>query len=680
MLRNPMGVLLAALVVVNLPSANSALCMGPPTPRRSRSGIPRRGKSAVPKPSGPRFRLPKVTLPQPEELLESVKDAAATFRPLQVLTGFVLALMLVGGSIVATGRIVGDFLAEDGRGEVIERAILFGAILGDVQSAYVEKGVDVDRLFQTGVNAMLNSLDPYSTYENARQAEDLNVRTTGRYGGVGLTIARSGDEVVVLGALEGYAFDAGVRPGDRINEIDGVLIKSSTPLDEVKEMLRGEPGTGVELVLSRGGSPKPVFSLLVPRKLVRLPDVSLCTVMRPGVGYIKLDGFSEGTAEELAQGIESLQSSAELSSLVIDLRDNPGGLLDAAVSVAQQFVPQGTEIVSTSGRLYGEDATLTYRSSRPPLVSPSTKLVLLVNGNTASAAEIVSGAVQDTDRGVVVGQRTFGKGLVQVVEPLPGGGSLKLTVAKYFTPSGRCIQALSYSSNVRPAPAESETDEDTEDGFESSGRTLSSGSIAKPVAKDTKVYSTIHGRPVQGGGGIAPDVVSVPMPIGALERSLLQRGAFFKYADEWLQRHKGVPTAQERALAQEDTYRDFVQFARSQFLNKKGEDQLTLQDPTLNRQLKLLEKALNSKEEKTRSSKQLQVLRKLLVDEELAQFQTQKEAILLDVREAVLGRLTSPSIRLRSTLSTDPQVIAALNLVADDSRYYQILQSPARPS
>ena len=161
---------------------------------------------------------------------------------------------------------------------------------------------------------------------------------------------------------------------------------------------------------------------------------------RDGVGYIKLEGFSEGTAEETARAIRRLQADGtHLKALVLDLRDNPGGLLDAAVAVSQQLVPEGTEIVSTSGRVYGEGTSLSYRSTKPPLLNPRTKLVVLVNSNTASAAEIVTGVVQDTDRGVVVGERTFGKGLVQIVEPLPGGGALKLTVAKYYTPSGRCI-------------------------------------------------------------------------------------------------------------------------------------------------------------------------------------------------------------------------------------------------
>ena len=295
-----------------------------------------------------------------------------------------------------------------------ERAILFGTILENVKAAYVDRNVDIDALFQTGVNSMLSVLDPYSTYENRQQAEDLSLRTTGRYGGVGLTIGKDGDDVLVLGALEGFAFDAGVRPGDRIKSVDGYDVAKLT-VDAVKDKLRGEPGTSVELTVQRDGSPEPTLTIPLPRKLVRLPDVSLATIDREnGIGYMKLDGFSEGAAEETARAITRMQSEREMQALIIDLRDNPGGLLDAAVAVSQQLVPENTEIVSTAGRVYGEGTSLSYRSTKPPMLSPSTRLIMLVNSNTASAAEIVAGVVQDTDRGVVIGERTYGKGLVQV--------------------------------------------------------------------------------------------------------------------------------------------------------------------------------------------------------------------------------------------------------------------------
>jgi C-terminal peptidase prc len=507
--------------------------------------------------------------------VQAVQNAADTVQPLQVLSGFVLAVVLGTGTVVATGNAVSSFLAEDGNGEVLERTLKFGTILENVKAAYVDRDVDLDAIFETGVNSMLSVLDPYSTYENTGQSEDLAVRTTGRYGGVGLTIGKDdNDAVLVLGALEGFAFDAGVRPGDRIVAVDGKNVNELS-VDAVKSMLRGEPGTSIMLTVQRDGSPEPTLVMPVSRKLVRLPDVTLATLDRDGVGYIKLEGFSEGTAEETGRAIRRLQNSdRELKALVLDMRDNPGGLLDAAVAVSQQLVPEGTEIVSTSGRVYGEGTSLSYRSTKPPLLNPRTRLVVLVNANTASAAEIVTGVVQDTDRGVVIGQRTFGKGLVQIVEPLPGGGALKLTVAKYYTPSGRCIQAVSYAggrveasakatggaatlapaaveSNEEPlepgapplAPVAEPSKKDDSKGGKPSKGADPAGAImridpsepSRPQAAsldDGVVYVTAHGRAVKAGGGIAPDVVVEARQLGELERSLLQRGLFFQFAGE----------------------------------------------------------------------------------------------------------------------------------------------------
>ena len=427
------------------PSSTSKTSPSKPKKRSTRGSVS----------DSPRLDLLTVKKALVEDLPTAVKARVAEVRPLQIFSGFALASVLFGGTIVGTANVITEYLQEDENGPVLERTLQFGTILENVMTGYVDQNVDLNKLFETGVNSMLETLDPFSTYENVQASEDLQVRTTGRYGGVGLTIGKGGDEeVLVISALEGFAFDAGVRPGDRILKIDGVRTRDKE-VDEVKNLLRGEPGSSLVLTVQRDGAPEGTLDIQVPRKLVRLPDVTLAAVDRDGVGYMKLEGFSEGTAQETGRAILRMQKEAggELEALIIDMRDNPGGLLDAAVAVSQQLVPEGTEIVSTAGRVYGEGASLSYRSTKPPLLSPRTRVVVLVNPNTASAAEIVTGVVQDTDRGVVVGERTYGKGLVQIVEPLPGGGALKLTVAKYYTPSGRCIQAVDYGGGRLEAKA-----------------------------------------------------------------------------------------------------------------------------------------------------------------------------------------------------------------------------------
>ena len=301
-------------------------------------------KPAVP--SSPRLDLATIQKAALDDVPTAIKGAIAEIRPLQVFSGFALASVLFGGAIVGTGNLISEFLAEDENGPVLERTLQFGTILDNVMSGYVDKDLDLNKLFETGVNSMLETLDPYSTYENVEANEDLQVRTTGRYGGVGLTIGKGADdEVLVISALEGFAFDAGVRPGDRILKVDGTPVKDKST-DEVKTMLRGEPGTSIVLTVQRDGATQESLSIPVARKLVRLPDVTLAAVDREGVGYMKLEGFSEGTASETARAITRMQNEnrGELNALIIDMRDNPGGLLDAAVAVSQQLVPEGTEL------------------------------------------------------------------------------------------------------------------------------------------------------------------------------------------------------------------------------------------------------------------------------------------------------------------------------------------------
>ena len=707
----------------------------PNRPRTASTRKPSANKQTPAKFSLPAFFKPAAPPPPPpfriklDEAVATAKNAVTAIKPVQVLSGFMLAVALGGGTIVATTNAVTGFLSEDGNGEVLERTLKFGTILENVKAAYVDRNVDLDKLFETGVNSMLSVLDPYSTFENTEQSEDLALRTSGRYGGVGLTIGKDDkDQVLVLGALEGFAFDAGVRPGDRIVAIDGKKVEKLS-VDAVKTLLRGEPGTSIMLTVQRDGSTEPELSMPVSRKLVRLPDVTLASMDRDGVGYIKLEGFSEGTAEETARAIRRLQADGtHLKALVLDLRDNPGGLLDAAVAVSQQLVPEGTEIVSTSGRVYGEGTSLSYRSTKPPLLNPRTKLVVLVNSNTASAAEIVTGVVQDTDRGVVVGERTFGKGLVQIVEPLPGGGALKLTVAKYYTPSGRCIQAVTYGggrmeasaakalakdgvstpaggvgdgvtpiiedengplSPIAPAPTSSTSPENKKEGGDSKAsgageeknkagavRRIDPSEPSLPSAsKDDEeyVYVTEHGRKVKAGGGIGPDVLVDARKLGELERSLLQKGLFFDFAGDWLQRHAGSmeQLATSVDTKQDEAYREFETFVRNRASQKEG-----LFEPAgISRQLDALQKSITASggEKRTRSLNELALLRKKLQAEQLDEFRTQKSAIKEDVVEALLGRLTSPSVRLAAQLGTDPQVNFALSIAKDDAKYNEYL-------
>ena len=431
-------------------------------------------------------------------------------------------------------------------------------------------------------------------------------------------------------------------------------------------------------------------------------------------------------------------------------------------------MPENTEIVSTAGRVYGEGTSLSYRSTRPPALSPRTKLVVLVNANTASAAEIVTGVVQDTDRGVVIGQRTFGKGLVQVVEPLPGGASLKLTVAKYYTPSGRCIQAADYTNRRlnklnaaerAEAAATTPLDVGTADSLEGGaapdaaaprdpappeGRRggaariggNSGGAVGEKAVPDgppPEMFATLNGREVKAGGGIAPDMVAEGRKVGELERALFNQGLFFQFTSDWLAKHPNPADAQMRVVdrSQEAVYRDFVEFvnAKARTPGADGKEGLTLEPVGITPALTAVEKSLAERGlADSRSARELQAFRKMLREEQvtapptprppssapalphppssslalprppspslalphppspalprprppspslalplslsvvscasriwvqLEELRTQKAALLFDLRESILSRLTAPSVRLEAQLRDDPQV------------------------
>lgn len=684
------------------------------------------------------------TFPSPQEAKESVVDAVVRFKTgmafedarddtinkvvtfkeefrfRQVVAGFLLSTILSISALSYGSSAFFNFLNEEGRSEVVDRTFLFGSILENVRESYVEDNVDVDRLFQTGVNAMLKTLDPYSEYENAKSTEDLALSMQGRFGGVGLTITKEKtgkvEEILVIAALEGYAYDAGIRAGDKLIRIDDKPVAGMTT-EQVKNKLRGDPGTKVSVVVSRFGSTEKELTFPLTRKLVQLRDVPLVTVFPGDVGYIKLDSFSDHTTNEVFSAIKDLQA-LNAQSLVLDMRDNPGGLLDAAIEVSQLLVPKDTKIVSTAGRVYTGTGSVEYRSANPPLLGANVPLVVLINGNTASAAEIVSGAVQDTDRGVIVGSKTFGKGLVQIVEPLPRGAALKLTVAKYYTPSGRCIQAIAYRDKDKKAPLvavadtqskdsanvnEKGTDQKDqqsnevqrnadrpyivpreEDEDEDTSPFLPVGRRSKPKRykeEEMKTFYTKGGRLVKDGGGITPDVLVEQNKLSDFENILVQRGLFFSFTNEWLKTHSGTAEKQIQLLeANPDAvYQEFVNYVQREASQVKEGDLPLLESQAVDGLLDNLQKALATPEAggSSRTLQEVKTLRKMLRQDQEAKFTTEKKIVRQDVTEAILTRLTAPSERLRAQVDVDPQVKVALDIARDQVKYKQILTAPS---
>ncbi len=615
-----------------------------------------------------------------------------------------------------------------------EPVTLFETILADIKSGYVDE-VDTNKLFETGISAMLRSLDPYTEFEGKQEAVALTESIDGKYGGVGLVISgatprdiaqvkkvesrtvskgtttptapgtrskllpqdaiqdnlqlKDGDNISnsaittdddededgyslqerldekkaiekvrnqgvrVVSAFEGYAFDYGMRVGDRLIAIDDTQIGPDTTVEEVRNKLRGQPGTSVEVSFEREGV-EGVQTVSIPRTVVKIRDVKLATLVgnpTDGIGYIQLTGFAQDAGREMRNAILSLQRQAEdltggersLQGLILDLRGNPGGLLTSAVDVCSLLVPKNSDIVSARGRGF---PNVLYRSRVDPILDPSTKLAVLINGGTASAAEIVSGAIQDLDVGVVVGSdRSFGKGLVQNVEELPFDTALKFTVAKYYTPSGRCIQGINYKE----------------------GGGLGAGdaryTASKVAAEDRSAFYTKSGREVKDGGGIEADY-KVPAPkASALEVTLLRSGVISDFASQWSRQHELTNNFQ----VDDDTYKEFQNFVTQK--QKDGDIKL---EALYAGPLSDLRKALKLSGYKG-STKELENLQATIVREVQRDFERYSRDIKEDIAQGILSRYLPESMLIERSIQTDVQVQAALKLVRNDRQFSTLL-------
>lgn len=394
------------------------------------------------------------------------------------LTASLLALLV----LVST-----QSFAEDERYIKINRSIeLFGRVYQEIINNYVDE-IDPEKFIRAGIDGMLNALDPYTVYIDERGRDEVDLLTTGRYGGVGITISMRNGAVTVISVTDGYAAQKqGLMIGDRIVAVDGVDV-DDVPLSDIRFMVRGEPGSKVDFLVERESQPDFLEFTLI-RESIRVRNVTFADFIDDGIAYIKLERFSRGAGGETRQVLRDLQSEGAIVGVLLDLRNNSGGLLDAAVELTNVFVPRGTLIVSTRGRT--PDSVRRYIASQEALL-PDIPLIVLINGNSASASEIVAGAIQDLDRGVLVGDRSFGKGLVQTVAHLRSNDQLKITTSRYYTPSGRSIQTADYLNEAPKGLFPLDTDSLHSEYKTSSGRIVYEG---KGVDPDTTVSNPERSR------------------------------------------------------------------------------------------------------------------------------------------------------------------------------------------
>lgn len=535
--------------------------------------------------------------------------------------------------------------------ETREASEQFEAVLDLLERAYVER-VEPRDILKASLEASLNKLDPYTEFEEKRDAEALQTQYDGRYAGVGMVIGKRGDDVIIVDAFEGYSYEAGLRSGDRLISVDGVNTADQS-LEDVKNMLRGKPDTQVTVEYRHLWEPT-ATTVELTRSDVREPDLRVATRIplspssslrggqEDGIAYARISLFSRETAASLQQALKLLPSD----NVILDLRGNPGGLLEAAVQVASIFVPPGADIASaTSPKVY-ESAT--FRSSPSNTAGehdangPSRRLVILVDGGTASASEIVAAAIQDNDVGVIVGERTFGKGLVQSVIDLPYGAKLKLTVGQYKTPSGRSLQEIDYPTGTK--------------------------------RKKEEFKTLVRGRPVQSGAGVTPDVVVAAQPLSTTDAFLLKSGILENYIDSWLAKKPEV-AAKLYDASQAASLEGYLIPPKKIFTPA---DVLDLERFVLDTVRDDASKSSDSsdvdEEERKREEKKL-------LDDLTGTFRAKPTSIAKLADSSVRTRFFRSSANVRRLLAddgddADRQFAAARALLQDPTKYDALLQSP----
>jgi carboxyl-terminal processing protease len=430
--------------------------------------------------------------------------------------------------------ITGAQAQKDNRFEISKQLEIFNALVKEMEMFYVDT-IDVETTLRRGIDAMLDGLDPYTEYIPEQDMGELRMITTGEsdYGGIGAYLRKHEEGVIITEVFEGMpAALSGLMPGDRFLVIDTVDVEKSSS-EKVSKLLKGIPNTKIKVKILRPGEKKP-RTLELTRKQILVNQVIYYGVRNNGVGYIYLRGFTDKSAQEVKAAFEDLRKNHHIKSLILDLRNNGGGVLESAVQIVNLFVPKGKEVVSTKGKIPQWDRI--YRTSAEP-IDTVMPLAILINGASASAAEIVSGALQDMDRAVLVGQRSYGKGLVQSPRDLPYNGSLKVTISKYYIPSGRCIQQIDYTHRN------------------------ADGSVGNIPDSLTSVFYTANGRPVRDGGGIRPDFEVVEEKTPTLLYYLLNDYVLFDFITSYVQNHKTIAPVEEFTLADED-FEEFKKYAK----------------------------------------------------------------------------------------------------------------------
>lgn len=517
--------------------------------------------------------------------------------------------------------------------QIAKNLDLFASIYKEINTYYVDD-VNPNRLIKTGIDAMLESLDPYTVYIPEDDIEDFRTMTTGEYGGIGASTEFLEEHHTIIMLQEGYpAHKAGLQIGDQITFINGIKVEPRENFD-LGKLLKGQSKTTFGITVNRYGSAEPL-TFQVDREKITIDNVYYSGMVNETIGLIKLTEFTTHAGDEVKKAVIKLKKEGA-TSIILDLRDNPGGLLHEAVNISNIFLPKGKKVVDTKGKI--SDLNRTYKTLDDP-VDTEIPLAILTNGGSASASEIVAGVIQDFDRGVLIGEKTFGKGLVQSTRPLSYNAQLKVTTAKYYIPSGRCIQALDYAH-----------------------RNLD-GSVNKLPDSLKVAYATNNGRTVYDGDGLDPDIVVEIEDYPSIALVLSSKGYLFQYATLYHYKHQEIPAARDFKLteAEYEEFLDWIQ--KKEFSYETSVDKAyrqLLAAAKRDKTYTTLEDQLGSLEDKIKSLK----------EKDLVKFKSDIKSLL---EQEIITRYYLQRGLIEVTFPDDPDIQKAIEVLNDPEQYKKIL-------
>jgi carboxyl-terminal processing protease len=515
--------------------------------------------------------------------------------------------------------------------QIKKQLTIFSDVFKEVSTRYVEE-ISPETLMKRGLNGMLSGLDPYTVFIDEGEQQQMEILSSGTYGGIGIEVGFRGGQVVIIAPLDGYpAQRAGIRPGDIIEELNGVPVHGFSP-EEVQRLTIGDVGTRIEIKIRRPGIDQSI-TFELERERIEIKNISLATHLHDhnDIGYIQLTRFGQRTAEELRARLLELNDENKLRGLILDLRNNPGGLLNEAVDVVDKFIEPGVTVVETRGRLDSQNDVFT--TGEPALIE-DMPIVILINSGSASASEVVAGALQDLDRAVVIGENSFGKGLVQTIRPLSYNTSLKITISQYYTPSGRGIQSVDYTGE----------------------KNLSGSAFPDSLRR---AFLTKNGRTVFDGNGIEPDIIIESNENSLLELALMQNNLFFFFVNERL-----ANLNEDEKKIPEDIYRQF-----SRYLIEGG---FTFDTP-VDSHLDAISSNLNHFPKADLAEESLDELRALLRDYKISQIFDNRDFIERELRSEWISQTIGGVEGQRLMLQHDNYVLKSIELLKNQNQYKSLL-------